>query len=264
MKIFERYINLYIAFLKVCFLNELEYRVNFIAGTFLGLFWAILSVLSISLVSENAGVVANWSKDEAVLLALIYYVANSFFQAVFKLNSEALSADIRNGNLDTVFTKPVDIRFASFLRQFDYSEFVRFAVFLIGTIIYVYKVMPSVRIFDLAVGLVLTLIGSLSIACMDFLINCYSFWKPSVWNLRELSSEIRHLSAVSSDVYRGILKQIVYILPIAASATIPAKFILGRGTWFLFIFSIAQFLILAFLLNTVWKLGVKQYESASS
>ncbi len=259
-----RYLKLYFAFAKNCLLRELEFRANFIIGTVFGILWSLVSFVSIGIIFDNTGEIAGWNQSTAILLVFVYYVSNSLYRATFHTNIEELSSNIKNGDLDLQFLKPVNTKFLVLFRKVNYTQVIRTIVFFVGLAVYSFRIIPSLTIYNFLLAIGLIIIGCISFSLVVFSVNCYLFWKPRIWNLMFLTDRLRQFSELPADIYGGWFRIIIFALPVAVYSTVPAKFILGQGSIQWFLYSLIMFILTLIIANSVWKAGLKKYESASS
>ena len=217
----------------------MEFRVNFFFKTIIYFGWAGLGLFSIHLIFGQINTIGNWNKDKIMLLTIVFYVCNAFFKAALHNNLIEMPRYIRDGNMDFLLTKPINTRFFVSVRYFNFAHIPRLILFLLLTLKISLTLNPHLEVTELFYAFMLSCFGILGMYSLIFIISCFAFWKPRVWNLFALVSEFENLAQYPYDIFKGFLKYIVTLLPLAAFASIPTKFLLGEGSLQLFAWGIS-------------------------
>ncbi|MBN2016044.1 ABC-2 family transporter protein [Candidatus Dojkabacteria bacterium] len=242
----------------------MEFRLNFFIRTIIYFVWASLAYAGIFIIYSHVNTIGNWDKEEMLLLVTVAGFANTIHKATLYPNVNEIPRYIREGKMDFVLSMPVDARFLVSTRYFKFEQIPRLLVYLLLLIKFTFDVNPHTNITTAILPLILILIGVFGMYCLLFTISCIVFWKPRIWNLFAIINEIENLADRPSDIFRGLLWFVVNLLPIAAFATIPTKFLLGEGNINLFFSSVLVVSVVFILSQMIWKWGLKRYESASS
>jgi ABC-2 type transport system permease protein len=260
----KRYLQLYKTFIKSCLIREMEFRLNFFLQILLTIFWAASAFFTVYLIFSEVGKVGTWDRSKMILLTTVFYFSNAFIKATLYDNINRIPDYIRRGDLDFLLTKPVSLRFFVSTRFFSFSQFPRIIIFIIMIIVQAHTLNSGLSIVTILFSFALMFLGIFGMYNFLFIISCIAFWKPRVWNLFAIVSELESWAEYPTDIYRGFLKTIILCLPLAGFATIPTKFFLGEGTFSLFVLTFSTTLFFFLLSFFVWKKGLKHYESASS
>ena len=237
---------------------------NFIVRNIILFLWATIQFTTFNIIFSHVDALAGWKKEEVILVGVVMYFTNGIFKTFFQNNILQLPKYIRMGQLDGMLLKPIRAIFLVSTRFISLAEFPSMVVFAIILVRYSFKINPSLTIPTFVLALIMIGIGAVGMFGFLFTLNTIAFWKPRLWNLSFLSSRVKSLASFPSDIYRGIFRGIVYFSPIAAFTTIPALFLLGKGSWQLFVYS--SFVCFSFFGVAIiaWKRGLLRYESASS
>lgn len=237
---------------------------NFFISSFSAILWSVVSFGSIYMIFSNVESIAGWNLEEMILMTLVYYVTNVIYRAFFHSNLTKIPELVRDGKMDFVLLMPVDGKFALTTRYVSFSQFLRLVVFLFFFFTYPQKLNPDLNIFTYFLVIFLMAIGIWGMNNLMFIINAYTFWKPRVWNITFIGDRLKQFSQYPADIYSGAVKAFVYIFPLATYATIPTKFLLGRGNWQMIVYSVMLGVTFSLLAKVVWHFGLKKYEGASS
>lgn len=242
----------------------MEFRLNFIIRTILNFAWMITLYFSIYLIFGQLNRIADWTLNQVLLLTSVYYFSNTLFKAILQDSINNFSDVIRKGSFDFLLIKPVNLKFITSLGKVNLTQLPRLIVILLLVVKFTILNNPNVNAIDITFTIISVILGIWSIYCMMFSISAIAFWKPRIWNIWAFQSNLKELSQFPSDVYKGFLRLIVVILPIAAFSTVPTKFLLGTGNFKLFIYTIVITIVFTVIFNFIWSRGLKEYESASS
>ena len=259
-----KYLKLYKTFIKNCLIRELEFRLNFIIHTVVFFSYTSLAYISVFLIYGQVDNIGNWNRDKMLLLVTVASFSNALIKMTLHQNINNLPDYIRKGDMDFLLSKPVNTRFLVSTRYFYFEQIPRLIMFFYLVFKFTFQVNSHISGMAIFISFLLILLGIFAMYCLLFIISCIAFWKPRLWNLFAIVDKIQGLADKPADIYKGLLKHFVNILPIAAFATIPTKFLLGEGTTNLLIGAICITIFFFFLSQIVWNLGLRHYESASS
>ncbi len=260
----KRYIKLYISFVKNCLAREMEFRLNFFIKLVIYFGWASLGFVSIYVIFNQVNSIMGWKREDMYILTAVSIFTNSFYKAIFHQNVNELPNLVRKGELDFALTKPLNDRFLLSLRYFNFDQMIRVIITFFLIIKLTLDFNPQISMISLILSFVLTIIGIVSMYSLTFAISCISFWRPRVWNLFALNQSMLNLSGRPGNVYKGMLRIFVTLLPITMLATIPTLFLRGKGSVNLVFYSIVILISSFIFSHLIYKRGLLIYESASS
>src|SRR5712692_821190 len=111
-----RYLKLLAIFYKNSLLNELEYRVNFLANVFMSIFWLAWAIVSVSIFFLHRDKMGDWTYPEVMLVVALFTLFSGLMESILRPNVGAVIEQIRDGTFDFVLTKPVNAQFIASLR----------------------------------------------------------------------------------------------------------------------------------------------------
>jgi len=262
----KKYFKSYTAAFKIQLAVLLEYRLNFLIRSCVYIFWAITGLGSIYIVFDNLGTIAGWEKEEIYIMAVVYNIANAVYKLIFHNAVGRLAAIIKDGRISTLLLKPVPSQFFISTNNFGFEQLPRIILFIPLLFYLLNTLNVSFNFTSILLALLFLLIGQLGIYSVEFIINCWAFWKPSIWNLFALYESYSSFAQYPTDIYKGFLNQIFLIIPVAIFGTIPAKILLLKEiSLFEILFSGLIFPILFLILTRIiWNKGIKQYDVSSS
>ncbi|MCA9376251.1 MAG: ABC-2 family transporter protein, partial [Candidatus Doudnabacteria bacterium] len=105
--------------MKYTFAREVEFRGDFLSYTFVNLLWAGFSVFIMGLFYTQTDNIAGWGLGEAFTLLATWHVVNAVLTFFVRRNFSKLPDEIKDGDLDVIVTKPVNMQFFVSLKHID-------------------------------------------------------------------------------------------------------------------------------------------------
>ena len=260
-----RYLKLLVMFARTSLLTELEYRANFIGQIFLGLLWAFITLISVSVFFSHTQTLGGWTYPQALIVVGLFAIINSMIECFLEPNIKRLIEMVRQGTLDFVLIKPVDSQFMATLRYSrlnglgDFSAGVLMILYAFAQLAYRPSLLNLVHF-----GFVL-IMGFIVVYSIWVLIATTSFWLVKVNNLTELFRSVYDTARFPISTFRGVLRMMLtYVMPIAFITSFPAQAILGQLDTLTTRLS-ALIATIAFIgSNRLWHYAIRNYSSASS
>ncbi len=260
-----RYFRLFAVQLRASLQVTLQYRVDFLVGAFMALFWMAWNLGPMLVVWNHRPSVAGWTLNEALLVTAWFMLLKSILEGAVQPSLLAVVEHIRKGTLDFVLLKPADAQFLVSTAKFEVSQIVD-AFGAIGLATYAFVALhraPSLA--DVSLALLLTLASAGLLYALAIFVVSAAFWVVRLDNLIYLFSSIFDAGRWPATVFRGIWRIFfTFVIPLALMTTYPALAILGRlelRTATLALSGAVTFMIIARL---VWLRAIGHYTSASS
>ena len=261
----ERYLRLYKTLLRFSFLNFTTFRANVINNLIATLGWGFFQIIWIYLLTIRTKSAFGWSKNEFVILAILFIIILGLFHFFFTYNFDRLSHIIDKGELDFILLKPVDSQFmvTNFLQK--YPDLLRIILGMCFLLFYLHitnTVITTVGWIGFSVFIIfgVILLYSLWLTYCTLLI-----WFPRITNIIEFLYAMNGLSRYPVEMMYEVKNFILlFILPFSMVIATPAK-VLVRGTldgevFGLIFLSVSLFIVSRFF----WKYALRHYTSASS
>jgi ABC-2 type transport system permease protein len=260
-----RYLKLLFIFYRYSILKELEYRVNFLANTFMSVFWLAWAIVGVSVFFFHRDKMGDWTYPEVLIVVGLFTFFNGVMEALLRPNIGAIIEQIRDGTFDFVLTKPINGQFIASLRNLVIWRLVDVVIGL-GLIIYALRLLgispalDRIAIFTIMLASAIFIVYSLWLA-----MSSLAFWFVRIDNVTELFYAFYEAGRYPVTIYRGVVRVLLtFIVPIAFVTTFPASALLGRldsnTAW------IGVILAIVFLIasSRFWSFAVRHYSSASS
>jgi viologen exporter family transport system permease protein len=260
-----RYLKLLSIFYRYSILQELEYRVNFLANLFMSAFWLVWAVAGVSIFFLHREKMGDWSYPEVLMVVGLFTFFTGLMEALLRPNVGAVIEQIRDGTFDFILTKPVNAQFIASLRNLVVWRLSDVVIGL-GLVIYALAqlgVTPTngnILIFAGMLTAAIAIVYSLWLAMSSF-----AFWFVKIDNITELFYAFYEAGRYPVTIYRGIVRALLtFVIPIAFVTTFPITALLGRldpdTAWIGVVFAI----LLLLISNRFWNFAIRHYSSASS
>jgi ABC-2 type transport system permease protein len=260
-----RYARLFGVQLRASTVAAMQYRVEFLVGAVLALFWTTWSIVPIVVVYRGRGAVAGWSFEEALVVVGWFTLMKGVLEGAVNPSLSAVVEAIRKGTLDFILLKPADAQFLVSTTRFApwRAADVLGGLALFAIAFHRMGRWPSAS--SVGAALVLLVSATLVLYSLWILVVSAAFYVVRVDNLSFLFASIYDAARWPVDVFRGALRLLfTFVVPLALMTTFPALALLGRlgarraaealGVSFLF----------AAVSRLVWLRAIGRYTSASS
>jgi ABC-2 type transport system permease protein len=225
----RRYLGLLAIQLRASVLVLMQYRLDFVVGGLMGLFWAAISIVPLAVLYQQRKVVAGWSWYEALVVLGCFQILRGLIDGAIQPALRKVVDHIRQGTLDFLIIKPVDAQFMVSTSGFTPargSDAVG-GVILIGWALHQLGHRPSLIGILLAVAL---LAGAAAILYSTWtLVVSLAFFAMRADELSYVFSTIYDFARWPASIFRGVLSFVfTFVLPLAVMTTSPALALLDR------------------------------------
>ena len=252
-------------FLRIGVLNELQYRVNFFFSLLQSAIAVGTSLAVLALVFRQTESLRGWSAGELLVVMGVYVLMGGVIRSAIQPNMQQLMADVQEGTLDYVLTKPADGQLLVSVRRFQLWQAVDV---LVGAVLVVFAAarLPG----TVGVGAVLAFaaalaLGAVAIYCFWLLLTVGSFWVTRVDFIIELFDGMYQAGRWPVSVYPGWLRVgFTVLVPLAFAITVPAAVLTGRSAGWLLAASVGFTTLLAVSTRWAWRRALRRYSGASA
>lgn len=257
--------KLFFQYLKINFLTETEYRVNFFIQFFQSILNLGTGLAGILIVYSHTDTLNGWTVNELMALLGIFYIMGGIIQFVIEPSMQQLMEDVRLGTLDYVLTKPQDSQLIVSIRQIRIFKLVDIAMgcaVLIFSFTRLKSDIADLNFFSFGLSI---FSGVLIVYSFWLILATFSIWFVRIDNLLFVFQSIYQAGRWPVDIYPAWMKTILtYLIPVAFATTIPAKSLSGQiPNEYLLITLGVCFTFLA-ASRIFWRQALRFYSGASS
>jgi ABC-2 type transport system permease protein len=262
----KKHFIIYLHFVKVSLMAQMEYRFNFIGNLSMETGYLLTKLAYVVVVYRSGVTINGLSPDEILFFSGTFVAMTGIYAGLFMINNFNLRGKIRDGDLDLLLTKPVSLQFMATLRQSDVTIFS--VDFIAGGIM---VVVAWVRLGIPANPLLIAgylgfmLVSGLISYSLFLLPQIFSFWLVNTSAIAEITDSFWDFNNMPMDIYTPWIRQVgVFLLPIFVITNFPPMFVMGRLPPMYLAWSLLIPFILLGLVRLLWQKGLRSYSSASS
>lgn len=252
-------------FVKIGILKEMQYRINFFIQVLQSLISAITGLFVLYLVFNYTQTLDGWNPAELLAVMGVQILMGGILNTIIQPNMLKMIAEVQDGTLDFILTKPADSQLLISFREFQIWQLTDV---ISGTIILIYSIteLPyNLRLDQAFIFIGLLLCGGLMIYCFWLVLSTGAFWIVRMDSITELFQGIYASGRWPVTIYPDWLRtSLTFIVPIAFAVTIPAEVITNRLTTDTLLLSLVLTAVLMIVARWFFKYGLRNYTSASS
>ncbi len=261
------YAAIFAVYVRASLQNELAYRANFVVNIGLALVGLANALIGVSVIFSHTTTLSGWTFAETLVLLSVYTIVNGLLNVFVAPNLDQLSESIRQGTLDFTLLKPAS---SQFLVSFQRCLIWGLTDVVLGAGLLVYSLTRLSGEGGLGAGrlalFALTLAaGVVVLYCLWTMLATFAFWFVRIDNMTTLLHTFFGMGRFPVDAYPLWLRRVLtFVIPVALITTVPAEALSGRLAPIVPCVSTAAAVIMVWLSTRLWRLGLRQYTSASS
>lgn len=251
--------------IKLNLMKALAYRGNFVLGFFLTALESATVFAGITVVFTKITTLAGWSYGDVLILNGVYLMVNTASWLLFRGGVNDFDRVINRGDFDFYLIRPISAQFYASIQRIDVEDVARSVV---GIAILIYGLTlghTTISFMDLPLFVITFFCGQAVLYAVFLSLKTISFKAIQGWATNNIAFRFQELASFPTDIYRGFLKTVyTFVIPLVFVATVPTKALLGRLSWELAAGSIVVAVVSLLVARFFWKLGIRNYSSASS
>ena len=252
-------------YFKVGALNELQYRGNLAAQLVQTLVALATGLAVLALVFAQTPNLAGWSHAELLAVLGVHMLIGGIVWTFIDPNMARLLADVRQGTLDFVLTKPEDAQLLVSIREVRIWQAVDIVVGAGVVAVAVARMGGRTGPMEAAAFLVALLLGASMIYSFWMLLTTCAFWIIRMGEIHELFEGVYEAGRWPVTIYPGWLRiGLTFLVPVAFAVTVPAEALASRLTPTTFGLAAGFALVLLVFTRWFWRFGLRHYSGASA
>lgn len=261
----RRYPRLWLRFAATAFMNEAEYRFNFLVGVAERFAQVAIAVLSVLIMFRFTRQVAGWSAAQVLLLVGLYRVVEGLLNLQIAPNMIALSGYIQNGDMDFLLLRPISSQFLVSCRLMTLPEIVNVLIGLSLAVFAAHSAGLHVSIVGLVAAVGFCLCGLILLYALWFFTVTWSFWLVKVDTLDTLFYSAFEAARYPVDFFKGAIRALLtFVIPVAFATTFPVEALRGSIDLRLLLAGLVMSVLGLLATHLFWDHAVRHYSSASS
>ena len=260
-----RYLRLYLNCLRFSFSKAMEFRLDFFFRIVMDLAFYGMHLAFYAVIYQHTAVLGGWSEDQVLIFIAGFFIVDALHMTVFANNLWWLPSYINRGDLDYYLVRPVSPLFILSVREFAANSVVNLFAAIGISVWAVMRYTGEVSLMDIALYSVLIINGAFLYYLMHLAFLIPVFWTHSGRGFGDLYFKMHAFMEKPDRIFSGWLRRVlVTILPFSLMASLPAHALLEEWTWRLPLQVLGVTLLIWIAVVAFWKLGLKNYSSASS
>lgn len=259
----HRYTNLLMLFMKINYLQELEYRVDFFSGIIPQVLYSIGYIAFIGVIFGRTPLLGGWGFDRMLMLFATSQVIYYGSWLLYRNSLEEFVDSVRNGDFDFTVKLPINTRFVVSTRIQTANMIIAF-LGAIGLLVYALK---GVHIIfsGLLVYIFLLLCGFVIYYNILFTLQSMAFWIIDAADLEWFADDLTRFGSYPAKVYPTLMQYLFTgVIPVLLLCYVPVTAILNELDWKMAVASVVMVILTSFVSQKIWTAGLRTYSSASS
>jgi ABC-2 type transport system permease protein len=261
----RRYARIFREFFRTCFVEELEYRSEFLGNLLSSFFGIGIAILTVNIFFYQTDQLAGWTYADVLVLLGVFNTLRGLIDFALRPNMPRLLEHVRKGTLDYILTKPVD---SMFYVSFRHLVFWRLIDVLLGLGVIGYGLVEKHYIpslVDVAVFIMTIAASFVLIYSLWMMLMTTSFWVIRIDDLSFIFDSFFETARFPIGMYHGWVRVVLtYVLPAAVITNIPALSLLGKWNIATALIAVLLALVFLWLSRRFWRFALCFYTSASS
>lgn len=262
----KRYFKLYFCYLGMAVKSKLAYRVDTFIGIISFLLINIASFSTLYLTLRTIPSLNGWTFEQMAFLYGFCLIPKSIDHVFTDNIWQIANRMIVRGQLDRYLLKPVNPLFQLIAEEFQYDGF---GETILGLFLVFFYASKQGIIWNLNSILPLVICGILAIFLftgIKLIFACIAFWTKRSIALMTSIYDLSNFTKYPVDIFNGIVRVILtYIIPFSLVMFYPINYIYeGKNIWLLTLIIFFVVNAILFIGYSLFKAGIKHYESAGS
>lgn len=225
----------------------------------------IVSILFYKIIYLHTKLLGHWDESQVMIFVGGYLLADAFYMTVFANNMWWFPFFVNKGDLDYYLTRPISSLFFLSVQNFAADSFMNL-IMAIGVLVWALGVYPVHFSFsEIFIFVLLLANGAYITYLIKMILTIPVFWLHTDRGLNKVYLAIEHSKERPDSVFRGWMRKLlVFVIPFAVVASYPTRVLLDSDPRDYIIQLVCITLFFTFFMIGFWRIGLKNYSSASS
>lgn len=261
----KRYFLLWLSFLKMSWMADIEYRLNFVVR-FIGEFsWYIAQLSVFEVLYKHTTTISGWDVHGMRVFMGTLFLTDVLYMILFMESMDNIAGFVKRGDLDLYLTKPVNSQFMVSVRKVAVVYFVNLAAILGYLYWGISKLPGAISVYQILSYTVCILTGLIALYAIRFMFATLSVVLQDAGNMQFVWHQLYRLGMRPDPIYPAALRMIVLtVFPVAFFASVPSRILVEGINTPLLIAAPCLAMTLLYLSHFFWESALRRYSSASS
>lgn len=260
-----RYLRLWLSFLKMSWMADIEYRLNFTVRILGEIVWYAAQLSVFEVLYTHTQAISGWDVHAMRVFMGTLFLADVIYMILFSENLDMFFSLVRKGDLDLYLIKPINAQFMVSCRKVSVAYIVNMMMVLVYLVWGIRHLGQPVGPAQLAGYVVMIALGIITIYSLRFMFSTLAIIFQDSSSIQFIWHQLYRLGTRPDILYPSLLRMFIMTLfPVAFFASVPARILIeGFDFWML----LASFTLgagLLFISNLAWEGALRRYSSASS
>lgn len=264
--IFQRmkhYYQVYSGFISTSLSQAMSFRIHFMLLVVMDLMFYFVMLGSVDIIYNHVDKIGTWNRAQLMFFVSVMLVIDHLQMTFVSKNFWIFSYSLRTGELDFILLKPISAIFTTFFRHVSAGSL--FIMLVPWYFVFYFGAKAGLDLIAWIFLVPLIFLGFVLIVSLEILISCAMFWMLEGTGINFLRMELQRLSRWPEFIYTTFVKRLLtFVVPVLLIGNPMVRFLFDHQDWFPLIIMLAAILLQWMILNFLWKIGLKAYESASS
>ena len=260
----RHYLGLLGLFAKYSLMEQMAYRVNWVAGITVECGYMLIKLMYALLILQAGGPINGLSTGEMLMCVGTYIALTGLYMGVYP-NFWALPLSVQDGSLDMLLTKPVNTQFLVTLRKLDFGMPIPNVTCGAALVAYGWQ-RAGLPVTPAAVAgfLVYFAAGLFLTYCLFLIPELLAFWFVANNGVQALSAAVYDFNNTPMNLYPKWLQRLgMFVLPVFVITNFPTLFVMGALPPALQAWGLAAPVLVFAVQRFVWKRAMRRYTSAN-
>jgi ABC-2 type transport system permease protein len=241
----------------------MSFRVNFILIFFIDMAFFGSLLFTVDFIYDHVEKIGVWNYEEFMFFVAYMLMLDHIHMVMVSGNFWRLSFDLRQGQLDFTLLKPIGSLFDTFFRYIRVESFMSTPVAL--TILIYHGVQANLSPTSWLLIPIFLILSMILLVSIEILLSMVMFWTIEATGINFLRMQLQAISRWPEFIYQFFARKLFTVfIPVLMIGSVPVGVLLEKSSPMLFLGFFAAIAVLWTLISIFWKLGLRNYESASS
>jgi len=259
----KQYFIVYKKFFETSLAEASSFRTSFALIMVMDLVFYFVTIASVSIIYDHVETIGPWNKDQLLFFISFMLTMDHLHMVILSENFWEMSVKVRTGTLDFDLLRPMASIFSVFFRYVRTSSL--FNTPIVWGMFYYFGNKAGLVLSDWFFVPPLLILGLTLFALIEFCLSTAMFWVVEGYGINFLRMQFQQLARWPNFVYSYIPRKfLTVIIPVLLVGSGPVHFILNKDRYELLIGMVIAIFMMAFVLNILWRFGLRHYDSPSS